>query len=77
MSETPELLPWQKRSFGTSHIIQDCPKCGGIHEGSYECPIFCIACARGNDLPEGEYCRVCGRTGPDIHPPPVYKESRS
>ena len=21
----------------------------------------CIICANGNDLPEGEYCRACGR----------------
>jgi len=21
----------------------------------------CICCANGNDLPEGEYCRACGR----------------
>jgi hypothetical protein len=23
----------------------------------------CILCANGNDLPEGEYCRGCGREG--------------
>jgi hypothetical protein len=23
----------------------------------------CIACANGNDLPDGEYCRACGREG--------------
>jgi len=48
-------------AFGTSNIIENCPKCKGTHIGSYECPIFCIACANGNDLPEGEYCRACGR----------------
>jgi hypothetical protein len=42
-------------------IIENCPKCKGTHLGSYECPIFCICCANGNDLPEGEYCRACGR----------------
>ena len=41
--------------------IENCPKCKGTHFGSYECPIFCICCANGNDLPEGEYCRACGR----------------
>ena len=24
----------------------------------------CILCANGNDLPEGEYCRACGRRAP-------------
>lgn len=24
---------------------------------------FCILCANGNDLPEGEYCRGCAREG--------------
>lgn len=51
-------------------IIENCPKCKGTHIGSYECPIFCIACASGNDLPEGEYCRACGRIGPNIHSKP-------
>jgi|1185.fasta_scaffold1024568_1 hypothetical protein len=23
----------------------------------------CIICANGNDMPEGEYCRACGREG--------------
>lgn len=23
----------------------------------------CILCANGNDLPEGEHCRACGREG--------------
>ena len=23
--------------------------------------IGCIICANGNDLPDGEYCRACGR----------------
>lgn len=23
----------------------------------------CVLCANGNDLPEGEYCRACGREG--------------
>jgi hypothetical protein len=49
--------------------IENCPKCKGTHFGSYECPIFCIACASGNDLPEGEYCRACGREGRPIHTP--------
>ena len=26
----------------------------------------CILCANGNDLPEGEYCRGCGREGEAI-----------
>lgn len=43
-------------------IVENCEKCGGTHIGSYACPIFCICCASGNDLPEGEYCRACGRT---------------
>lgn len=43
-----------------------CPKCGGTHFGSYDCPIFCICCASGNDLPEGEYCRACGRTNGNV-----------
>lgn len=29
--------------------------------------IGCIACASGNDLPEGEKCSACGRIGPAIH----------
>jgi hypothetical protein len=26
-------------------------------------PAGCILCANGNDLPEGEHCRTCGREG--------------
>lgn len=26
----------------------------------------CIICANGNDLPDGEYCRACGREGSAI-----------
>jgi len=48
--------------------IQNCPRCGGMHFGSNYCPIFCILCANGNDLPEGEICKNCGRTGQPIHP---------
>lgn len=28
---------------------------------------FCIICANGNDLPEGEICPSCKRAGPAIH----------
>lgn len=28
---------------------------------------LCIACASGNDLPEGKTCSVCHRVGPAIH----------
>ena len=27
----------------------------------------CIACANGNDLPEGEICQVCSRIGQILH----------
>jgi hypothetical protein len=52
-------------------IIENCPKCQGTHIGSYECPIFCICCANGNDLPEGEYCRACGRGNSPLPLPPT------
>jgi hypothetical protein len=49
-----------------TYKIENCPMCKGTHFGSYECPIFCICCASGNDLPNGEYCRACGRRSSPI-----------
>lgn len=55
--------------------IENCPKCGGTHIGPGACPIFCILCANGNDLPEGEYCRGCGREARDLQKPQKYDPS--
>lgn len=32
--------------------------------------VECICCANGNDLPDGEYCRSCGRGEEPVVPQP-------
>jgi len=36
---------------------------GGRREQAAQANANCIICANGNDLPEGEHCRACGREG--------------
>jgi hypothetical protein len=38
--------------------------------GIYKALPACPCCANGNDLPDGEYCRACGRE----NPPPAAAE---
>lgn len=41
--------PWNKRPNYEAMLVQGAE---------------CILCANGNDLPDGEHCRACGRTSP-------------
>lgn len=48
----------------TTNVCSDCPPDGYITDRTRCGPRSgCIICANGNDLPDGEYCRACGRDG--------------